>query len=100
MLKRLKVRSAKRGVSESVWVLGFCSSRPQHIVREWLAAHNLWPRLVVATQTRIPPRVFLSKSAQFYENKRVVISQSAKKSKRVRINLKRMDLRELHSLND
>src|SRR6266436_3220039 len=40
---------------ESVWVLGFCSSRPQHIVREWLAAHNLWPRLVVATQTRTPP---------------------------------------------
>src|SRR6266852_2669953 len=43
------------GVHESVWVLGFCSSRPQHIVREWLAAHNLWPRLVVATQTRTPP---------------------------------------------
>src|SRR6266851_5720782 len=42
------------GYTESVWVLGFCSSRPQHIVREWLAAHNLWPRLVVATQTRTP----------------------------------------------
>src|SRR6266481_8548165 len=55
MLKRLKVRTSRRGVHESVWVLGFCSSRPQHIVREWLAAHNLWPRLVVATQTRVPP---------------------------------------------
>src|SRR5712692_5891321 len=43
------------GVYESVWVLGFCSWRPQHIVKEWLATHNLWPRLVVAKQTRVPP---------------------------------------------
>src|SRR5229473_5441820 len=51
-----EVKQGKQGwvPHESVWVLGFCSSRPQHIVREWLAAHNLWPRLEVATQTRTP----------------------------------------------
>src|SRR6266852_9062371 len=56
-----EVKQGKQGwvPHESVWVLGFCSSRPQHIVREWLAARNLWPRLVVATQTLPTPLFFV-----------------------------------------
>src|SRR5712692_3949401 len=67
------------GVYESVWVLGFCSWRPQHIVKEWLATHNLWPRLVVPTQTRTLCTLALAAFADFglplFKVHRTVISR-------------------------
>ena len=53
-LTRLRILPVTTGVYESVRVLSFCVSRAQHVERGWLASHNLWPRLLVATQTRVP----------------------------------------------
>ncbi len=53
-LTRLRILPVTTGVYESVRVLSFCVSRAQHVERGWLASHNLWSRLLVATQTRVP----------------------------------------------
>jgi len=44
------------------------------------------------------PLFFLSKSAQFHEKKRVVIFASAKKSRRVRKNMKRKGIGDWESM--